>query len=156
MEGKTKPNNRLWQARHRIGLEQKQVARLLGHKTTDQISRYERGARLPGLNTACKLTIIYGASLQELFPEHFERFNQEIKEKADAYSASLVNGNNHVSLENTDVQAIASHQPTVKESSFDAPLCHYARLLDKLLPSQTELAAIRKHITKLARAMAHL
>ena len=34
--------------------------RMLGHKTTDQVSRYEKGERLPGLKLLLLLEIIYG------------------------------------------------------------------------------------------------
>lgn len=50
--------NNLWQYRKRMGFSQKQVAFLLGHKSTWPISDYERGKRLPTLTTALKLGII--------------------------------------------------------------------------------------------------
>jgi transcriptional regulator with XRE-family HTH domain len=156
MEGKTKLNNRLWKARHKIGLEQKQVARLLGHKTCDQISRYERGSRLPGFKTAVKLTILYGVSLEEIFPEHYKRFNLEIQTKAEAFVASLNNGiKNKPANSNTESEASAS-LPLSRESSHDSLLCHYARLLENPSPSKTELEAVRKHAIKLIRTMTYL
>jgi transcriptional regulator with XRE-family HTH domain len=42
--GKIKISNRLWKARKRRGLGQKQVAFLIG-KTIGEVSRYERGVR---------------------------------------------------------------------------------------------------------------
>jgi DNA-binding XRE family transcriptional regulator len=59
--------NRLWIARKRLGLGQKNVARLLGHGTTSVISEYETGRVLPGLRTAIKLSVIYGMPVPELF-----------------------------------------------------------------------------------------
>lgn len=156
MEGKTKFNNRLWQARHKIGLEQKQAARLLGHKTCDQISRYERGSRLPGFKTAMKLTILYGASFEELFPEHYKRFSQEIQTKADAYSASLNIGIKNGATNSNNALEASANQSFSRESSLDSPLCHYARLLENPNPSRTELEAVRKHATKLIRTMTRL
>lgn len=156
MEGKTKLNNRLWQARHKIGLEQKQAARLLGHKTCDQISRYERGARLPGFKTAMKLTILYGASFEELFPEHYKRFSQEIQIKAEAYSASLNTGSTNGTAHSSNVPEASASQSFPRESSQDAPLCHYARLLENPNPSPAELEAVRKHAIKLIRTMTYL
>lgn len=154
MEGKTKLNNRLWNARRKIGLEQKQVANLLGHKTSDQISRYERGTRFPNFKTAFKLAIIYGASLQELFPEHYERYRREVQAKAEAYAASLNAGTNY-NLTN-EIETIEPSLDSARESNQDAPLCHYARLLENPFLSHTELAAVKKHVTKLVRTMAHL
>lgn len=156
MEGKTKLNNRLWQARHKIGLEQKQAARLLGHKTCDQISRYERGVRLPGFETAMKLTILYGASFEELFPEHYKRFSREIQTKAEAYSASLKTGSGNGTANSSNATEASANQSFSKESSQDAPFCHYARLLKNPNPSKTELDAVRKHAIKLIRTMTHL
>jgi transcriptional regulator with XRE-family HTH domain len=156
MEGKTKLNNRLWQARHKIGLEQKQAARLLGHKTCDQISRYERGVRLPGFETAMKLTILYGASFEELFPEHYKRFSQEIQIKAEAYSASLNIGIKNGATNSNNAPETSANQSFSRESSQDAPLCHYARLLENPNPSRAELAAVRKHAIKLIRTMTYL
>ncbi len=156
MEGKTKLNNRLWQARHKIGLEQKQAARLLGHKTCDQISRYERGSRLPGFKTAMKLTILYGASLEELFPEHYKRFSREVQIKAESYAASLKSGSRNGATNIGNVFEASANQSLSKESSQDAPLCHYARLLENSSPSKTELEAVRKHVIKLVRTMTRL
>jgi hypothetical protein len=47
--------NNLWIARKHIGLAQKSVARLLGHRTTSAISEYETGRLLLNLKTALKL-----------------------------------------------------------------------------------------------------
>lgn len=73
--------NNLWRSRHRLGLEQKQVAKLLGHHSSDAISRYERGINLPSLKNVIKLIIIYQTPLERLFPEHFQcsRANLESK-----------------------------------------------------------------------------
>jgi len=156
MEGKTKLNNRLWNARRKIGLEQKQLANLLGHKTSDQISRYERGTRFPNFKTAFKLAIIYGMSLQELFPEHYERYRREVQAKAEAYAASLSAGTNYKLTNTIETTESTLDSPSARESNQDAPLCHYARLLENPFLGHTELAAIRKHVTRLVRTMAHL
>src|SRR6266852_6225897 len=60
--------NRLWIARKKIGLGQKSVARLLGHKSTSPISEYETGRLLPSLRTAVKLATIYNTPINELYP----------------------------------------------------------------------------------------
>ena len=41
-----------------MGYSQKDVATLLGHKTATHVSDYERGVRLPSLETALKLETI--------------------------------------------------------------------------------------------------
>jgi hypothetical protein len=103
-----------------------------------------------------KLTILYGASFEELFPEHYKRFSQEIQTKAEAYCASLNIGIKNGATNSNNVPEASADQSFSKESSQDTPLCHFARLLENPNPSKTELEAIRKHATKLVRTMAYL
>lgn len=58
---------------------QKQVASLLGHSTSDQVSRYERGEKFPSLKTALKLGLIYGIPIRVLLDGYFEACREEIK-----------------------------------------------------------------------------
>ncbi|MDQ6785849.1 MAG: helix-turn-helix transcriptional regulator [Acidobacteriota bacterium] len=58
--------NSLALRRKRLGYEQKQIAVLLGHKSTYQICRYETGQRIPSLKEAIKLSLLYG--LPDLLP----------------------------------------------------------------------------------------
>ena len=60
-------SNLLALRRKRLGYEQKQVAVLLGHNTTYQLSRYETGQRIPGFKEAVKLSILYGLPVGVLF-----------------------------------------------------------------------------------------
>ena len=76
-----KHKNRLFLVRNKNSLGQKQVAILLGHKTTDQISRYERGTKLPSLKTAFKLGIIYRLPIQILLDGYYEACLKEIKKR---------------------------------------------------------------------------
>jgi transcriptional regulator with XRE-family HTH domain len=82
--GKPKLQNRLWLARSRRDLKQKQVTYLLGHKNLDQVSRYENGSRLPTLQTALKLEIILGVPIRALFPELHATLRSEIRGRASA------------------------------------------------------------------------
>jgi transcriptional regulator with XRE-family HTH domain len=61
-------NHCLWRARKRRLLSQKQVGYLLGHKSQDQIHRYEHTLIVPSLLTAIKLELIYGIPIKWLFP----------------------------------------------------------------------------------------
>jgi transcriptional regulator with XRE-family HTH domain len=72
--------NRLWIARHRSGLGQKTVARLLGHKSTSTISEYETGRLLPSLPTAMRLAAVYGRPITELYPDLYRAIQEEIQE----------------------------------------------------------------------------
>jgi DNA-binding XRE family transcriptional regulator len=70
--------NRLWIARKKVGLGQKSVARLLGHKSTSPISEYETGRILPNLHTAFKLAIIYNTPLTDLYQALYNQVEQEV------------------------------------------------------------------------------
>jgi transcriptional regulator with XRE-family HTH domain len=129
--------NRLWLARKRARLGQKQVAYLLKLTTADQISRYEKRLRLPTLETALKLEIVYGVPLRLLFKEMFEDLQQEIAERI--------------------------HQNAVLKARYEAvskqapgECCAYAALLTAPAISAQDKARIRDHITYLAKKLAYL
>lgn len=65
--------------RKRLGYEQKQIAMLLGHKNTYQISRYETGQRIPGLKTVLKLSILYGLPVRVLLDRYFHHCLKELE-----------------------------------------------------------------------------
>ena len=71
--------NRLWIARKRLGLGQKSVARLLGHKSTSPISEYETGRLLPNLRTALKLAVIYHTALPDLYITLQRQIEEEVE-----------------------------------------------------------------------------
>ncbi len=60
-------NNYLRSYRRRSGLSQNEVAFLLGSHDGGQVSRYEKGHRLPPLRTALAFTAILGVSIGTLF-----------------------------------------------------------------------------------------
>jgi len=137
MKTETKINNRLWQARHKCGLEQKQVARLLGHKNCDQISRYERGVRVPNLRTALKLELIYGIPIRDLFPEHYQKHRAEIA--ANTLSHSLL--------------------PSMDEGISrlpDAHICTYENALLKKKPIAADIEAANKHSIQMIQNIAEV
>jgi DNA-binding XRE family transcriptional regulator len=70
--------NHLWIARKKVGLPQKSVARLLGHKGTSVISEYETGRLLPSLRTAFKLAAIYQAPLSDLNAGLYQEVQAEV------------------------------------------------------------------------------
>jgi transcriptional regulator with XRE-family HTH domain len=59
--------NRLWIHRKKMGYSQQEVATLLGHRSAAHVSDYERGVRLPSLETALKLELILCAPIAFLF-----------------------------------------------------------------------------------------
>ena len=131
---KNRIQNRLWLTRKRRGLKQKQIAYLLNHRSVDQISRYENGSRTPKLLAALKLEIIFGVPVRLLFPELHEQLTAEIRERAET-------------------------SPSLKESltrEFGDGACSYSELLSSPTRSSQDIDTVRRHVTELARTIAHL
>lgn len=134
-----KQPNRLWLARKRRGLEQKQVTYLLDHKSIDQLSRYEQGARLPSLENALKLEIIYGVPLRFLYKEISAKLEDEVWQR--------------ISLNP------ALHKRFGNRAAQEAGLseyCAYAELIAAPRASEADRAVARRHITALAKKLACL
>ena len=51
-----------------MGYTQREVAALIGHRSATHISDYERGKRLPSLDTAIRLEIVLCVPVAFLFP----------------------------------------------------------------------------------------
>lgn len=79
----SKIKNYLWIYRKKMGLEQKQAAFLLGHKSTTQLSRYERGGRTPSLRTALKLESAYATPIRVLFSELFDELHRDVQKRRE-------------------------------------------------------------------------
>jgi transcriptional regulator with XRE-family HTH domain len=127
--------NNLWQARKRIGLERKQVAFLLSHKTTDDISRYEKGNSLPNLNTALKLEIIYRVPIRLLFQSLFEEYREEIFALKKRQSVTFAQNLNKI--------------PKAADELKQEESCFYADILKSHVPSRLELEAVTRHTISL-------
>lgn len=78
---RTKINNRLWSARKAAGLTQKQVARLLGHQSISQISRWEKGWRIPPTVELLKLSAVYCRLANDLMWDLYNDLRQEINQR---------------------------------------------------------------------------
>lgn len=137
--GKDKTHNRLWSARKRRGLSQKQVAFLLGHHTADQISRYEKGLRLPTLETALKLEIIYRTPLRMLFSERYDQLCAELQQKIQGSQA---------------LRSLCEDFASQAEDGSE--FCTYADLLRMPAPSEADLSRVRRHVIQLTKKMAFL
>jgi transcriptional regulator with XRE-family HTH domain len=84
MEGiKHKYKNSLLLYRRRMGFSQKHIARLLGHPTTQMLSRYERGDCLPPLLTALRLEIIYRVPVAFLYGSIYDAIRHETRESEE-------------------------------------------------------------------------
>ena len=60
-------NNRLKEIRKQLGLTQKEVATLLGFKSEDRISHWEKGQAMPSIINLFKLSDIYKVSPRDLY-----------------------------------------------------------------------------------------
>lgn len=69
------------------GLRQKEVAALLGHTSTAQLSQWERGEALPGAINLMKLCIIYATSPAELYYDVFKEQQAFIAAQQQVFSA---------------------------------------------------------------------
>ena|SRR5947209_8226050 len=138
LEGRKTIENLLWQTRKRRGLEQKQVAYLLNHHTPDQVSRYELGTRLPTLEIALMLEIIYGAPLRVLYKDNYERLQAELRDR---------------------LQRLPKLSERLEELLNEDGIREYCAYRDIILSgqlSQTDMLRVRRHVTELARRMAYL
>lgn len=54
------------------GVRQKEVAGLLGHKSTAQLSQWENGEAIPSLTNLFRLCAIYATSPNELYYDLFK------------------------------------------------------------------------------------
>jgi transcriptional regulator with XRE-family HTH domain len=136
--GKIKIQNRLWLARKRRGLGQKQVAYLLD-KTVDEISRYERGLRIPSLETVLGLELIYGIPARLLFKDIYEQMQTKISARIP--SQELLK---------------AIYPEALSEGQMSGEYCSYQEILNLQSDSAQERSKVRDHITKLAKKLAGL
>ncbi|HZS09353.1 MAG TPA: helix-turn-helix transcriptional regulator [Blastocatellia bacterium] len=140
MQGnKNKLPNHLWITRKRRGLQQKHVAYLLNHRTTHQISRCEKGHRIPGLRLLLQLEIVYGLSARLLYPDFFEELRSEIEQRS--HKIKGVNGTLALPPAEADT---TGHQ------------CHFAGLLSELNPTPEERIQARDHVLALMRRINEL
>lgn len=63
------------------GLNQRQVAVLLGLKNGTRISRWENGECLPSALNIFRLSIIYRVLMDALFMDHIRALREEIRER---------------------------------------------------------------------------
>ena len=129
-----KPNTALLRARRLRVLERKQVSSLLGYRGTQVLAAYERGERIPGLENAIKLALIYDSSLEAIFPGPYRIARQEIAKSALKRPAT-----NNASASLRSVHS-----------------CSYEELLSDPATAGPYHGLVRDHITKLAKVLAGL
>ena len=68
--------NRIWKYRKILNLSQRQVSFLLAQHGTSQISKWEKGVKVPSLGNALRLSKILKVSVEELFSGLTNNLNQ--------------------------------------------------------------------------------
>ncbi len=81
--------------RKRGGLTQDEVAFLIGCQSGTKISRFERLARQPNLETALACQVVFGIPAHELFPGLFAEVEKTVAERARELSAQLQGKRGH-------------------------------------------------------------
>ena len=79
--------NRLWRYRRRMGFSQAQVGELAGYLSGADVSRFERGERLPSLILALKLEAIYRVPVAFLYHDLYLRLRDDIHAKEERCAA---------------------------------------------------------------------
>jgi len=78
LQTKRAVTNCLWRYRTAQRLSQKHVARLLGHRNSAQVSRWENGAKTPTLDNALMLGHILKAPVEALFAHRATELQAEV------------------------------------------------------------------------------
>ena len=84
-----KIHNYLRTYRKRSSLSQDEVAYLLGCQSGTKVSRYERSARKPNLETILAYAVVFGAPGRELFAGTFEKVEKKISNRAQLLTRKL-------------------------------------------------------------------
>ena len=75
-------SNYLRTHRKRLGLSQEEVAHLLGAESGAKVCRYEKFARMPGLETALACEIIFKKPVRELFAGLYQKVERKVALRA--------------------------------------------------------------------------
>src|SRR2546428_10823137 len=75
--------------RKRAGLSQDEVAFLLGCRSGAKVSRYERLARRPSLETAFAYEAVFGVPARDLFAGVYEKVESDIVKRARVLAGKL-------------------------------------------------------------------
>jgi transcriptional regulator with XRE-family HTH domain len=84
-----KLTNYLRTFRKRSHLSQDEVAFLLGSGSGCKVSRYERFARVPNLQTAMAFEVVYGVPIKELFAGIFQKVESQTLRRARLLASRL-------------------------------------------------------------------
>jgi transcriptional regulator with XRE-family HTH domain len=113
-------------ARKQLGLRQKDLAYLLGHKGQHSVYRLEQGLRLPTLETALTLENILGLPARVLFDHVYLKVQQQVQQRLEAS------------------KELSSQLLTRREEIGE--LCTFLDIINFPSPSQQEKDRLHKHI----------
>jgi transcriptional regulator with XRE-family HTH domain len=82
-------NNYLRMYRKRAGLTQAELAFLLGCTHRSKVSRYERGVRMPALQTLIGFEVLFRAPVAKLFAGTYAKLREETQNRARRLSKQL-------------------------------------------------------------------
>lgn len=77
--------NHLWKYRNRMGYSQNDVAGIMGLSNSTQICQWEKGVRLPSLENAVKLAILYRAPILFLFYPWYRAIKKELRDREEEW-----------------------------------------------------------------------
>ena len=86
----SKWRNHLYRLRRIRGLQQKQLATLLGYRGTATVSRLEAGLVLPSTKVALLIELVLGARLQEIYIDRLPYLQSLILQRAKRLPPALV------------------------------------------------------------------
>jgi DNA-binding XRE family transcriptional regulator len=81
--------NYLYTLRRIRGLGQKQLAHLLGYRSTPMVSRFERGHTLPNLKVGLLMEIVFGTKLADIYPDEYRRMQRLVLQRCGKLPATL-------------------------------------------------------------------
>lgn len=87
--------NHIWKYRKRKGLGQKRIAYLLGHASSTQLSKWERGKILPNLENALKLAYILEVPIESLFSDLYTDLGHDVVRKDRTLSGETNRSNEY-------------------------------------------------------------
>ena len=90
-KGRAFPNS-LRRYRRARGLTQKEVARVLGLKSTSMISRWERGVSLPSVLNLFKLAVLYRKMADALFLDLRKALEKELCKREETLKRGTESG----------------------------------------------------------------
>lgn len=85
---------RAW--RRGAAFKQKEIARLLGLRNSAQLSRIERGQRVPGLSLAIAIEVLSGLPLEEILQPQYEAIEEETLARVTEMLMRIEDSTHHV------------------------------------------------------------